>query len=160
MDLESAIPISNTTIIDQIESDLKEYYKKILIKHLDDRVIKEDKIKSWMNNILIEAQEYFIKKYPNYDLFLNIYVCPLNISFYADSTSISIKKTDFDFYIYLKTDYLFNILYFFYKYYNLTYDQDEYDEIIQKGNEIIEKYLEGKKFIYKKLSNYNNGINN
>ena len=57
MDLESAVPISNTTIKDQMNSDLKEYYKKILIKHLDDRVIKEDKIKSWMNNILIEAQE-------------------------------------------------------------------------------------------------------
>ena len=41
----------------------------------------------------------------------------------------------------------------------MTYALDEYDEIIQKGNEIIEKYLEGRKYNYEKLSNYNNGIN-
>ena len=114
MDLESAIPISNTTIKEQMESDLKEYYKKILIKHLDDRVIKEDKIKNWMNNILIEAQEYFIKKYPDYDLFLNIYVCPINVYFKANSSSISIQKTDLSSSIDLKTDYLYSILYFFF----------------------------------------------
>ena len=49
--------------------------------------------------------------------------------------------------------------FFFYKNYNLTYSLDDYeDEIIQKGNEIIEKYLEGRKFNYEKLINYNNEI--
>ena len=41
----------------------------------------------------------------------------------------------------------------------MTYSLDEYDEIIQKGNEIIEKYLEGRKYNYEKLPNYINGIN-
>ena len=143
-----------------MKSDLLEYYKKILIKHLDDRVIKEDKIKSWMNNILIEAQEYFINKYPNYDLFLNIYVCPLNVYFRANCSSISIIKTDLAYSVSFKTDQLYSIMwFFFYKNYNLTYSLDDYeDEIIQKGNEIIEKYLEGRKFNYEKLINYNNGI--
>ena len=104
MDLDSAIPISNISIKEQMKSDLLEYYKKILIKHLDDRVIKEDKIKSWMNNILIEAQEYFINKYPNYDLFLNIYVCPLNVYFRANCSSISIIKTDLAYSVSFKTD--------------------------------------------------------
>ncbi len=114
MDLESAIPISNTTIKEQMVSDLKEYYKKILIKHLDDRVIKEDKIKNWMNNILIEAKEYFIKKYPDYDLFLNIYVCPKNVYFRAKCSSISIQKTDKASLIDLSTEYLFSVLHFFF----------------------------------------------
>ena len=162
MNLDSAIPISQTPNKNQIEADLLENYKKILIKHLDDRIIKEDKIKYWMNNILIEAKEYFIKKYPNYDLFLFVYVCPRFSGFRADSSHISKKETDLSNIIEFKTDNLFSFLYFFfYKNYNLDYSLDEYeDEIIQKGYEIIEKYLDGRQYNYDKLSNYNYGIIN
>ena len=45
----------------QITNDLKEEYKTILEKHLDGRTLKEDKINSWMNNILSDAKEYFLK---------------------------------------------------------------------------------------------------
>ena len=113
MNLDSAIPISQTPNKNQIEADLLENYKKILIKHLDDRIIKEDKIKYWMNNILIEAKEYFIKKYPNYDLFLFVYVCPRFSGFRADSSHISKKETDLSNIIEFKTDNLFSFLYFF-----------------------------------------------
>ena len=42
----------------------------------------------------------------------------------------------------------------------MNYFLDEYeDEIILKGNEIIEKYLDGRKYNYDKLTNYNDGIN-
>jgi hypothetical protein len=78
----SAAPIcQNLPINKQITNDLKKEYKNILEKHLDGRIIKEDKINSWMNNILIEAKSYFTSKYPDYDLFLYIIVCPKNIFF-------------------------------------------------------------------------------
>ena len=69
-------------------NDLKEEYKNILEKHLDGRTIKEDKITSWMNNILEDAKEYFVKKYQDYDLFLYVYVCPRTVYFYSYTSSI------------------------------------------------------------------------
>ena len=72
----SAAPIcQNLPIYNQITNDLKKEYKNILEKHLDGRIITENKINSWMNNILIEAKSYFTSKYPDYDLFLYITVC-------------------------------------------------------------------------------------
>ena len=69
----SAAPIcQNLPINKQITNDLKKEYKNILEKHLDGRIIREDKINTWMNNILIEAKTYFTSKYPDYDLFLYI----------------------------------------------------------------------------------------
>jgi hypothetical protein len=56
----SAAPINQELpIIQQITNDLKKEYKNILEKHLDGRIITENKINSWMNNILIEAKNYF-----------------------------------------------------------------------------------------------------
>ena len=52
---------SETPINKQITNDLKVAFKTILEKYLGGRTIKEDKIKSWMNNILTDAKEYFIK---------------------------------------------------------------------------------------------------
>ena len=60
--MSEAAPIG-LPINKQINEDLKKEYKIILEKHLKGRVLKEDKINSWMDNILIEAKEYFIKKY-------------------------------------------------------------------------------------------------
>ena len=91
----SAAPIcQNLPINKQITNDLKKEYKNILEKHLDGRIIKEDKINTWMNNILIEAKSYFTSKYPDYDLFLNIAVCPKNIYFWSKSYSISLPNID------------------------------------------------------------------
>ena len=158
---QSAAEIPHLSTKEEIEIDIKNYYKQILKKHLEDRIIKEEKIKSWMNNILIDSKEYFINKYPNYDLFLYIYVCPRNVYFRGKCSSISILKKDSCNSIDLQTEYLYCALYFFfYTKADLTYSLDEYeDEIIQKGNEILDKYLEGRKYNYDKLAEYNEGIN-
>ena len=80
----SAAPIcQNLPINKQITNDLKKEYKNILEKHLDGRIIKEDKINTWMNNILIEAKSYFTSKYPDYDLFLYIIVCQKKYLFFV-----------------------------------------------------------------------------
>ena len=45
--------------------------------------------------------------------------------------------------------------------YKLNYSLEEYEnEIIQKGNDILIKYLEERKFNYDKCYNYNKDINN
>jgi hypothetical protein len=40
----------------KITKDLEMKYKEILAKHLDERKIKEEKVYSWMNNVLIDAK--------------------------------------------------------------------------------------------------------
>ena len=86
--MSEAAPI-NIPINKKISNDLKNEYKTILEKHLSGRVIKEDKLNSWIDNIFSDAKEYFIKKYPDYDLFLFCFVCPRNVYFYSDTYSIS-----------------------------------------------------------------------
>ena len=63
--MEATKPIidSQKSIKYNITDDLKEFFKTILVKHLDDRAYNETKIKNWTDNILLECKEYFIKKY-------------------------------------------------------------------------------------------------
>ena len=132
----------------QIKNDLQKEYKKILEKHLSGRIIKDDKINSWMDNILADAKEYFIKKYPNYDLFLFVFVCPQNIHFYSHNYSLSIIDIDWVDSEDLLTNDLYGCIYFFYyEKYNLNYQIESYEnEIIQKGSDLLKKYLEDRKF--------------
>ena len=60
--MSSAPPInSEISINKQITNDLKKAFKDILEKYLDERILKEDKINSWMDNILADTKEYFTK---------------------------------------------------------------------------------------------------
>ena len=54
----SAAPptVSEIPINKQITNDLQTAFKVILEKYLDGRTIKEDKIDSWMNDILTDAK--------------------------------------------------------------------------------------------------------
>ena len=60
-----------------------------------------------------------------------------------------------------KSDTLYSILYFLcYKKTNLSYSIEENEaEIIQKGNEILGKFLDERKYDYDKVQNYNKNIN-
>ena len=147
---------------EDIENDLKQEYKKILLKHLDGREYKEEKIKSWIDNILVEAKEYFEKKYPVYNLFLYCNACEKKkVSFRQNGDCIGLHKS------YAENCWVINIeglyatlRFFFYKDCNLTYSLDNIEsDIIQKGDEVLSKYLDERKFIYEKLDGYNNSIN-
>ena len=150
-----AIPINK-----QINNDLEGEYKKLLEKHLFGRIIKDDKINSWMDNILADAKEYFIKKYPNYDLFLFVFICPRNLYFRSHNYSISVKDKDWSNIVSLQTDDLYGCIYFFYyQKYNFDYQIESYEnEIIQKGGELLKKYLEDRKYS-EELGNYLKYIN-
>ena len=159
--MSSAPPTASEMPINkQIANDLKTSFKAILQKYLDGRTIKEDKINSWMNDILTDAKEYFIKKYPEYDLFLDIYVYPRNVYFNSKSTSISILNIDFNDVVEFCTDNLYSVLYiFFYKHINLDYELERYEnKLIQKESETLRKHLEDRKY-GKECGNYNNYIN-
>ena len=157
--MSEAAPI-NMPINQQINKDLQNEYKKILEKHLSGRTIKEDKINSWIDNILSDAKEYFIKNYPNYDLFLFVFACPRNVYFYSDNYSISIKDTDWCDSVYIQTKDLYSCIYFFYyKHYELNYQIEAYEnEIIQKGSDILKKYLQERNY-GDECNNYNRYIN-
>ena len=158
----SAAPptVSEIPINKQITNDLQTAFKVILEKYLDGRTIKEDKIDSWMNDILTDAKEYFIKKYPQYDLFLDVYVYPRNVYFYSKSISISIPNIDWCDNVGFITDHLYSLLYFFfYKHVELNYELERYEnKLIQKASETLRKYLEERKY-GKECGNYNKYIN-
>lgn len=111
----SAAPLCQELPINQqITNDLMKEYKNILEKHLDGRIITENKINSWMNNILIDAKNYFTSKYPDYDLFLYIFVCPRNVYFWSHNYSISLPNKDWCDFTTFKTNDLYSIIYFFF----------------------------------------------
>ena len=157
----SAPSPANLSEKEEIFNDLNKTFKEILIKHLDERAIKEDKIHSWMNNILTEAKDYFINKYPDYDLFLYNYICPRSVYFTTDNNGISIIESDGITNVSIQTDNLYSILYFFfYKSVNLDYSLDNCEnEIIQKGNELLSKYLDEREYHYNNVVYYNKIIN-
>ena len=152
--MEAPTPIaSDSTIREEITEDIEFSFKYILAKNLDDiKYFDEDKAKIWSNNILNEAKKYFCEKFPNYDLFLFNSIYPKNIYFSSKQYSISVTKTDWCNVLNYNSENIYSALYyFFYKHYNLTYNIEDIEpEIIQKGNEILEKHLEGKKFNYSK----------
>ena len=157
--MSEAAPI-NIPINKQIDNDLKKEYKAFLEKHLSGRAIKEDKINFWIDNILSDAKEYFIKKYPNYDLFLFVFVCPKNVYFYGNSYSISIIDIDWCDSTEFQNEDLYSCMYFFYyKKYNFDYQIESYEnEIIQKGSDISKKYLQDRNY-GKECNNYTKYIN-
>ena len=162
--MDAAKPISFSTqnpINKEINSDLLKTYKDILFKYLDDRSYKEDKVKIWAKNILEEAKEYFIKKYDNYNLFLLIAIYPRNVYFRSGTTSISVENIDWCDLVDFKSNNIYAVLYFFfYQNCELTYSLENYEsEIIKKGNEILLKHLDERKFNYDKILEYNTRIN-
>ena len=113
--MEAPDPIgSGQTKKEEMINDLKNSFKNILEKYLDDREIKDEKMNNWMNNILIDAKEYFIKKYPNFNIFIQVYVKPRNIFFNSNTNVLYSKNSDDYDYTSIKTDYLYSIIYFFF----------------------------------------------
>ena len=153
--------INKDSIKNIILNDLKSYFKTILVKHLDDRAFNENKIKNWADNILLDCKEYFIKKYPDYDLFLQCFICDRNVTYKGTNYSISVIETDGNDSTDFETDNLYsNIDFCFYRHYNLDYSLTDFEaDIIKKGNDILFKYLEDRKFNYDKMVNYNKNIN-
>ncbi len=145
----------------EILQNLQKEFKKIVENHLDGRVYNEDKIKKWVNNILSECKEYFSIKYPSYDLFLFCIVNEKGVYYRQNVLYASIITSDGGDFVDLETEFLYVTLRFFYfKHYELDYSLDDIEsDIIKKGNELLFKYLDGKKYDYDKVDEYNRNIN-
>ena len=74
----------------QIVSDVRSKYEEILKLNLEGRIFKEDLIKSWLDNILNDAKDYFINKYPDYDIFLFTQLIPKSITYRSNSSKIAV----------------------------------------------------------------------
>ena len=146
---------------EMIKSDIIEKYKEILKIHLEGRPFKEEKVKSWLNNILEDAKTYFIKKYTNYDIFLFVQIRSNDLYYRSNADAILLQNSDAHDFADYYNDFLYCILrFFFYKHYDLDYSIENYeDEIIQKTNEILKKYLEDRKFIRENAEKNNLNIN-
>ena len=162
MEAPSPVNAEDKSTKDIIREDLKKAYKDILSKYLDEREYKENKIKSWIDNILSEAKDYFIKKYPNYDIFLHVFVATRNTYFRSNYNVIYSEKTDDDSSTSFLTDQLYSCIYFFFfQKKDLTFTLEDCEsEIMQKGNDIMIKHLEERKYNYDKIQEYNKNINN
>ena len=146
---------------DKMIDDLKINCQQILIKHLDDRTYNENKIKNWIDNILSDAKDFSIKKYPDYDIFLHCFISQINVYFNANAASISIYKTDGLGVAIFKSDNIFcELRFFIFKHYTLDYSINSFEsEIIIKGNELMIKYLEDRKYNQEKNDSYIQNIN-
>ncbi len=129
-------PTVGNSIKQQIMSDLKIAFQEIINKHLDDRNYEENKVKNWISYILEDAKKYFIKKYPEYDIFLFSLIIPYNIYYRSNSTCIVEVEVDDHGFVDFNNNSIYSILRFcFFKHYNFTYHIEQFeDEIIQKGN--------------------------
>ena len=162
MEAPSPVNVEDKSTKDIILDDLKKVYKDILSKYLDEREYKENKIRAWIDNILSEAKDYFIKKYPNYDIFLHVFVSTRNVYFRSNSDVIYCKSTDNNTSISFITDHLYSAIYFFFfQKKDLPFTLEDYEsEIMQRGNDIMIKHLEDRKYNYDKIKQYNSDINN
>ena len=156
-----AMTSSEESMKEQILCDLKKQFKQIIINHLDEREYKDEKIKIWVNNILLEAKTYFINKYPSYDVFLFCLVSEKGVYYRQNTLYAALIRSDGGDFVDLETDSLYVTLrFFFFKHCKLTYSLDDIEsDIIKKGNELLIKYLDERKYDYDKVDDYNKIIN-
>jgi len=146
---------------DKMIDDLKKNYQQTLIKHLDDRTYNEDNIKTWINYILSDAKKFSIKNYPDYDIFLYCFISQRNVYFNSNDRYISTPKTDGNGSTSFRNDNIYcQLKFFIFKHYPLEYSLNTFEsEIIAKGNELMIKYLEDRKYNPEKNDNYIENIN-
>ena len=161
--MEAAKPAmtTNKTSKDKMIDDLKTNYQRILIKHLDDRTYNENKIKNWIDNILSDAKEFAIKNYSDFDIFLFCFIAQRNVYFNSNDKHISITETDGSGMTLFRSDNIYcEFRFFIFKHYTLDYSLNTFEsEIIRKGNELMIKYLEDRKYNQEKNDSYIQNIN-
>ena len=93
-EMEKNKKLTNENIRDIIKEDLKKKGQELLIKHLDGRNYKEDKVDIWIKNILNEFEKYFKEKYSSYYLFFFCFVCSKKTFFYKDNRIICVSSKE------------------------------------------------------------------
>ena len=81
---------------DELEKDMKEICKNILIKHLDGRPYEKENIPKWTELILNDTSTQLKKKYPDYGYGIIFYISD-KTNYVSSSKSVLYPKTDLNF---------------------------------------------------------------
>ena len=103
---------------DELEKDMKEICKNILIKHLDGRPYEKDKLPKWSELILNDTSNELKKKYPEYGYGIIFYISD-KTNYVSSSKSVLYPKTDLNFLqVYNSKDFYSEVRVFANKKYN------------------------------------------
>jgi len=81
---------------EELENDMKEIAKSILIKHLDGRKYEKEKLPKWTELILHDISLELRKKYPEYAYGIVFYISD-KTNYVSSSKSVLYPKTDLNF---------------------------------------------------------------
>ena len=153
-ELEKNSKITNENIRDIMKEDLKKKGKDLLVKHLDGRTYKEEKVDEWMKNILDEYENYFKQKYPSYYSFMFLDICSKDTYFYIDYHYICVSSKETTFSCQFITDALYSCInLFFFKSFNSISNFSLEPKIISFGNKLLYEIFDERKYD-NKMSDY------
>ena len=151
--------LTKENIRDIISEDLKIKGKELLIKHLDGRIYKEDKVNEWIENILNDCENYFKEKYSSYHLFMLCEVCSINTYFNGSSKGLLASQENYVFPVF-KTDELFSRFHlFFFTNFTSIENSSLEPKILSYGNKLLYEIFDERKYDAK-MDDYRSRFNN
>ena len=147
---------------EELEKDMKEIAKSILIKHLDGRKYEKEKLPKWTELILHDTSFELRKKYPEYAYGIVFFISD-KTNYVSSSKSVLYPKTDLNFLeIFNTNDFYSEIRVFVNKKYNPRKDfsQNISPTHIMRINNKLKEILENKSYRSDKCNNYIENIVN
>ena len=147
---------------EELENDMKEIAKFILIKHLDGRKYEKEKLPKWSELILHDTTLELRKKYPEYAYGIVFYISD-KTNYVSSSKSVLYPKTDLNFLeVFNTNDFYSEIRVFANKKYNPRKDfaQNISPTEIMKINDTLKNILECRSYKSDKCNNYIENIVN
>jgi len=150
----------------ELEKEMKEIAKNILIKHLDGRKYEKEKLPKWTELILNDTSLELRKKYPEYAYGIVFYISD-KTNYVSSSKSVLYPKTDLNFLqVFNTSDFYSEVRVFANRKYNPRKDFNENitPKDIMKINNKLKEILENKNYksdmcnIY--IENIVNEVNN
>ena len=147
---------------EELEKDMKEIAKSILIKHLDGRKYEKEKLPKWTELILHDTSFELRKKYPEYAYGIVFFISD-KTNYVSSSKSVLYPKSDLNFLqVYNSKDFYSEIRVFANKKYNPRKDfmKNISPTEIMKINDTLKNILECRSYKSDKCNNYIENIVN
>ena len=146
----------------ELEKEMKEIAKNILIKHLDGRKYEKEKLPKWTELILNDTSLELRKKYPEYAYGIVFYISD-KTNYVSSSKSVLYPKTDLNFLqVFNTSDFYSEVRVFANRKYNPRKDfaQNITPTEIMKINTKLKEILENKSYKSDMCNNYIENIVN
>ena len=147
---------------EELERDMKEIAKNILIKHLDGRKYEKEKLPKWTELILQDTTLELRKKYPEYAYGIIFYISD-KTNYVSSSKSVLYPKTDLNFLqVYNSKEFYSEVRVFANKKYSPRKDfmKNISPTEIMKINDTLKNILECRSYKSDKCNNYIENIVN